>query len=112
MKAMILFVMVTFFLVVPGAHAASCYGKKEIALAKHLVANKAIRAAFMAHGKEAKFVRSETCDTIAMTGSLGEIDYAEGFMENPALKQVMEASGKQHLDPLQVQAAMVDLLRL
>lgn len=106
-----LFALLSLAFVVP-ANAANhrCYGKKEVVLAKELLAViPSLRQKLETQKKDARFVRNETCGMIAMFGKLIETDYASGFDEDTGWRPVRVAAEKRRLNPLRVQAAIVDL---
>lgn len=106
----LLLVLFLVALAAPVNAATRCYGPKEKALAQELLAKMPLlRQKLDTQRREARFVRNETCGTIAAVGRLVDIDYAERFFSDSGWSPLFTASRKRHLDPLRVQAAMVDL---
>ncbi len=93
------------------AEAGSCYGPRERALAKKIVANAPIFVKNLKKEREvAKQVRNETCDTIAVMGRVVDVDYSYFFFTEEKNHLILVSSGLKRLDPLRVHAAIVDLL--
>ncbi len=100
-----------FLLAIGSADAATpCYGAKEKQLANELLINLPMLSHKLKQEKDkAWFLRHETCGTIAAVGQLVDIDYAYHFFSDTGWNPIVLAAKTRHLDPLRVQAAMVDI---
>jgi len=86
-----------------------CYGEQEKRLARSLL----VGMPFLADSLErqertAKRVRNETCAMIAQTGKIGDIDYSHAFFGESRNRAIWLAAQTRGLEPLRVQAAIVD----
>jgi hypothetical protein len=100
-----------FFANMTLAAAHPCYGKKEERLARTLLKE----VPYLKLGMEkqqwtAKRLREETCTTIAFAGRLVDIDYAYEFYRDSRNRSIIAAAERRKLNPLLVQAAIVDRL--
>lgn len=109
----VLSLLLAFACALPAAAAGkqhSCYGKAEQRLARELLATVPFLARSLERQKAVALrVRQETCSTIAVAGHLGDIDYSYAFFGNDRNRAIRVAAEARGLDPLRVQAALVDL---
>lgn len=86
-----------------------CYGEREKRLARSLLAGMPLLAKSLdKQERTAKRVRNETCALIAQTGKVRDIDYSYAFFGDSKNQAIVIASKSRRLDPLRVQAAIVD----
>lgn len=91
------------------ATATECYGTPEKKLARELLATVPFLGMSLERQKDvARRVRNETCTTIALAGRIVDLDYAHPFFGNSKNRAIVAASEARGLDPLRVQAALVD----
>jgi hypothetical protein len=89
---------------------APCYGKAEKRLAQELLRTVPYLGMSLDLQKRAAMrVRNETCFVIAQTGRVESVDYSYEFFGDARNKAIWMAAERRHLDPLKVQAAIVDL---
>jgi hypothetical protein len=87
-----------------------CYGKAEIQLAQELLRTVPYLGLALDHQKRvAMRVRNETCLAVAQARDARDIDYAYEFFGDVRNRSIAVAAQRRDLDPLKVQAALVDL---
>ena len=86
-----------------------CYGEKEKRLARSLLVGMPLLATSLEQQERtAKRVRNETCAVIAQTGRIADIDYSYAFFGESRNRAIWIAAEARGLEPLRVQAAIVD----
>ena len=87
-----------------------CYGKAEQQLARELLATMRFLGRSLELQKAVAIrVRHETCGTIALAGRIADLDYSYAFFGNDRNRAIRVAAEARGLNPLKVQAALVDL---
>lgn len=101
--------LLAVLLAMPAA-AAPCYGPKEVAVARQLLSTlPVLKMKLDRERKEAQLLRDETCGAVELLGTVVDVEYAYFFFHDTGWRPIWVAAQARSLDPLRVQAAIVDL---
>src|SRR6185369_5199112 len=99
--AIAFFLAFAFAMPASAAKNAPCYGKKEQALARELLATVPLLGMSLDLQKDAAMrVRNETCFAVAQVGRTHDVDYASAFFGDSRNQLIWVAAEKRNLDPL------------